>query len=351
MISSTCSSRAFLSSSSSSSSSLASSRTNANGNRPRPRRRYPAFFLPSPRSRSSSSSSSSFFGRRERRSASGKALSDEDDEYVDLNDLFDDDRPSNRKTLFDVTKSVKERSEKKKTSFSTTPVSIEVPQVMKSKAAILAEEIYGDEDEEEEEESIVGRRRGKAKNESEEEEEDLVRKVVKGVDGILDSVEKDSKQNLLVKGTWETFKRGEQIAKNPNVQKGAKIVQKVSVETVKVATPIVAKGVATGIKEGGKLAFKVALGAKNMGDERRQKKEAKQILEKKSNGNNPTWRKNEGVFKSGKVPFSFGKKEEEEEEEENKNVFGSLFGGKREQQPQSPSKKKRTDIFGREKRD
>jgi hypothetical protein len=271
---------------------------------------------------------------------------------MDLNDLFDDDRPSNRKTLFDITKSVKERSEKKKTSLSTTtPVSIEVPQVMKSKAAILAEEIYGDEDDEEEEESIVGRRRGKAKNESEEEEEDLVRKVVKGVDGILDSVEKDSKQNLLVKGTWETFKRGEQIAKNPNVQKGAKIVQKVSVETVKVATPIVAKGVATGIKEGGKLAFKVALGAKNMGDERRQKKEAKQILEKKSNGNNPTWKKNEGVFKSGKVPFSFGKKEEEEEEEENKNVFGSLFGGKREQQPPSPSKKKRTDIFGREKRD
>ena len=270
---------------------------------------------------------------------------------MDLNDLFDDDRPSNRKTLFDITKSVKERSEKKKTSLSTTPVSIEVPQVMKSKAAILAEEIYGDEDEEEEEESIVGRRRGKAKNESEEEEEDLVRKVVKGVDGILDSVEKDSKQNLLVKGTWETFKRGEQIAKDPNVQKGAKIVQKVSVETVKVATPIVAKGVATGIKEGGKLAFKVALGAKNMGDERRQKKEMKQILEKKSNGNNPTWRKNEGVFKSGKVPFSssFGKKRKKRKKRKRtiRTCLKACSAGKREQEqpPPPPSKKKRTDIF------
>ena len=65
---------------------------------------------------------------------------------------------------------------------------------------------------------------------------------------------------------------------NPSVQKGAKIVLKVGVETVKVATPIVAKGVATGIKEGGKLAFKVALGANSMGNERREKKEAKKIV-------------------------------------------------------------------------
>ena len=105
----------------------------------------------------------------------------------------------------------------------------------------------------------------------------------------------------MVKGTWETFKKGEKIAMNPSVQKGAKIVQKVGVETVKVATPIVAKGVATGIKEGGKLAFKVALGANSMGNERREKKEAKKIVENKSNGNSPSWKKNEGIFKSGKV--------------------------------------------------
>jgi len=175
----------------------------------------------------------------------------------------------------------------------------EVPSVMKTKAAILAEEMYEDSEEE---------RMNESKEEDEyfeeEEESDLMRKVVKGVDGILDGVEKETRQNFLVKGTWETFKRGERIANNPSVQKGAKIVQKVSVETVKVATPIVAKAAATGIKEGGKLAFKVALGAKNMGDERRQKKQAKKIVEKNSNGITPTWKKNEGVFKSGKVPFS-----------------------------------------------
>ena len=42
----------------------------------------------------------------------------------------------------------------------------------------------------------------------EEEESDLMRKVVKGVDGILDGVEKETLQNFLVKGTLETFKRG-----------------------------------------------------------------------------------------------------------------------------------------------
>ena len=187
------------------------------------------------------------------------------------------------------------------------------------------------------------------------EDQDLMRKVVKGVDGILDGVEKETRQNFLVKGTWETFKRGERIAKNPSVQKGAKIVQKVSVETVKVATPIVAKAAATGIKEGGKLAFKVALGAKNMGDERRQKKQMKKTVEKKSNGITPTWKKNEGVFKSGKVPFSsFGRRnekeeEEEEEEEENENVFKSLFGGGKKKEQPPPPTKKRTDIFGRER--
>ena len=230
---------------------------------------------------------------------------------------------------------------------------VEVPSVMKSKAAILAEEMYEDSEEE---------RMNESKEEDEyfeeEEESDLMRKVVKGVDGILDGVEKETRQNFLVKGTWETFKRGERIANNPSVQKGAKIVQKVSVETVKVATPIVAKAAATGIKEGGKLAFKVALGAKNMGDERRQKKQAKKIVEKNSNGITPTWKKNEGVFKSGKVPFSssFGRRnekeeEEEEEEEENENnVFKSLFGGgKKKEQPPPPPKKKRTDIFGRER--
>ena len=139
-------------------------------------------------------------------------------------------------------------------------------------------------------------------------------------------------------------------AMNPSVQKGAKIVQKVGVETVKVATPIVAKGVATGIKEGGKLAFKVALGANSMGNERREKKEAKKIVENKSNGNSPSWKKNEGIFKSGKVPFSFGNVDEkEEEEEENRNVFGSLFGGDGKNESQTPPKKKRTDIFGRER--
>ena len=227
---------------------------------------------------------------------------------------------------------------------------VEVPSVMKSKAAILAEEMYEDSEEE--------RMNEDKEEEYLEEESDLMRKVVKGVDGILDGVEKETRQNFLVKGTWETFKRGERIANNPSVQKGAKIVQKVSVETVKVATPIVAKAAATGIKEGGKLAFKVALGAKNMGDERRQKKQAKKIVEKKSNGVTPTWKKNEGVFKSGKVPFSssFGRRnekeeEEEEEEEENENnVFKSLFGGgKKKEQPPPPPKKKRTDIFGRER--
>ena len=232
---------------------------------------------------------------------------------------------------------------------------VEVPSVMKSKAAILAEEMYEDSEEERMNES---KEEDEYLEEEEEEESDLMRKVVKGVDGILDGVEKETRQNFLVKGTWETFKRGERIANNPSVQKGAKIVQKVSVETVKVATPIVAKAAATGIKEGGKLAFKVALGAKNMGDERRQKKQAKKIVEKNSNGITPTWKKNEGVFKSGKVPFSssFGRRnekeeEEEEEEEENENnVFKSLFGGgKKKEQPPPPPKKKRTDIFGRER--
>ena len=50
-------------------------------------------------------------------------------------------------------------------------------------------------------------------------------------------------------------------------------------------------------------------------------------MENKSNGNSPSWKKNEGIFKSGKVPFSFGNVDEKEEEEENRNVFGSLFGG------------------------
>ena len=34
---------------------------------------------------------------------------DEDDEYVDLDELFDDDRPSNRKTLFDLTPALTEK--------------------------------------------------------------------------------------------------------------------------------------------------------------------------------------------------------------------------------------------------
>ena len=283
---------------------------------------------------------------------------DDDDARYNLDELFDDDRPSNRKTLFDVSKKAQKNVKKdaretmmmmSASSSTRRSAEVEVPSVMKSKAAILAEEMYEDSEEE--------RMNEDKEEEYLEEESDLMRKVVKGVDGILDGVEKETRQNFLVKGTWETFKRGERIANNPSVQKGAKIVQKVSVETVKVATPIVAKAAATGIKEGGKLAFKVALGAKNMGDERRQKKQAKKIVEKKSNGITPTWKKNEGVFKSGKVPFSsFGRRnekeeEEEEEEEENENnVFKSLFGGgKKKEQPPPPPKKKRTDIFGRER--
>ncbi|CAL6352214.1 unnamed protein product [Bathycoccus prasinos] len=298
--------------------------------------------------------------RRPRRTTTTKSSSfdDDADACYNLDELFDDDRPSNRKALFDVSKKAqkkkKDESETMMMSMSSSTrrsLEVEVPSVMKSKAAILAEEMYEGKEErmnEEEKELWEG---------EDLEDQDLMRKVVKGVDGILDGVEKETRQNFLVKGTWETFKRGERIAKNPSVQKGAKIVQKVSVETVKVATPIVAKAAATGIKEGGKLAFKVALGAKNMGDERRQKKQAKKIVEKKSNGITPTWKKNEGVFKSGKVPFSsFGRRnekeeEEEEEEEENENnVFKSLFGGgKKKEQPPPPPKKKRTDIFGRER--
>ena len=303
--------------------------------------------------------SSSRRSRRPRRTTTTKSASfdDDADACYNLDELFDDDRPSNRKTLFDMSKKAqkktKDESETMMMSMSSSTrrsLEVEVPSVMKSKAAILAEEMYEDSEEE---------RMNEDKEEDEylEEESDLMRKVVKGVDGILDGVEKETRQNFLVKGTWETFKRGERIANNPSVQKGAKIVQKVSVETVKVATPIVAKAAATGIKEGGKLAFKVALGAKNMGDERRQKKQAKKIVQKKSNGITPTWKKNEGVFKSGKVPFSsFGRRnekeeEEEEEEEENENnVFKSLFGGgKKKEQPPPPPKKKRTDIFGRER--
>lgn len=270
---------------------------------------------------------------------------DEDDEYVDLDELFDDDRPSNRKTLFDLTPALTEKKGNLQKRKNTT---IEVPEVVKSKAAVLAEETYEDE---EEEMDVEGNAARSGEDDDEFDDDDLVRKVVRSVDGILDDVEKESEQNFLVKGTWETFKKGEKIAMNPSVQKGAKIVQKVGVETVKVATPIVAKGVATGIKEGGKLAFKVALGANSMGNERREKKEAKKIVENKSNGNSPSWKKNEGVFKSGKVPFSFGNvdEKEEEEEEENRNVFGSLFGGDGKNESQTPPKKKRTDIFGRER--
>ena len=302
--------------------------------------------------------SSSRRRRRPRRTTTTKSASfdDDADACYNLDELFDDDRPSNRKTLFDMSKKAqkktKDESETMMLSMSSSTrrsLEVEVPSVMKSKAAILAEEMYEDSEEE--------RMNEDKEEEYLEEESDLMRKVVKGVDGILDGVEKETRQNFLVKGTWETFKRGERIANNPSVQKGAKIVQKVSVETVKVATPIVAKAAATGIKEGGKLAFKVALGAKNMGDERRQKKQAKKIVQKKSNGITPTWKKNEGVFKSGKVPFSsFGRRnekeeEEEEEEEENENnVFKSLFGGgKKKEQPPPPPKKKRTDIFGRER--
>ncbi len=302
--------------------------------------------------------SSSRRSRRPRRTTTTKSASfdDDADACYNLDELFDDDRPSNRKTLFDMSKKAqkktKDESETMMMSMSSSTrrsLEVEVPSVMKSKAAILAEEMYEDSEEE--------RMNEDKEEEYLEEESDLMRKVVKGVDGILDGVEKETRQNFLVKGTWETFKRGERIANNPSVQKGAKIVQKVSVETVKVATPIVAKAAATGIKEGGKLAFKVALGAKNMGDERRQKKQAKKIVQKKSNGITPTWKKNEGVFKSGKVPFSsFGRRnekeeEEEEEEEENENnVFKSLFGGgKKKEQPPPPPKKKRTDIFGRER--
>ena len=301
--------------------------------------------------------------RRPRRTTKSASFDDDaknDEDYYNLDELFDDDRPSNRKTLFDMSKKAQKKTKdesetmmKSMSSSTRRSLEVEVPSVMKSKAAILAEEMYEDSEEErmnEEEKELW---------EGEDlEDQDLMRKVVKGVDGILDGVEKETRQNFLVKGTWETFKRGERIANNPSVQKGAKIVQKVSVETVKVATPIVAKATATGIKEGGKLAFKVALGAKNMGDERRQKKQAKKIVEKKSNGITPTWKKNEGMFKSGKVPFSssFGRRnekeeEEEEEEEENENnVFKSLFGGgKKKEQPPPPPKKKRTDIFGRER--
>ena len=301
--------------------------------------------------------SSSRRRRRPRRTTKSSFDDDakNDEDCYNLDELFDDDRPSNRKTLFDMSKKAqkktKDESETMMMSMSSSSRSleVEVPSVMKSKAAILAEEMYEDSEEE--------RMNEDKEEEYLEEESDLMRKVVKGVDGILDGVEKETRQNFLVKGTWETFKRGERIANNPSVQKGAKIVQKVSVETVKVATPIVAKAAATGIKEGGKLAFKVALGAKNMGDERRQKKQAKKIVEKNSNGITPTWKKNEGVFKSGKVPFSsFGRRnekeeEEEEEEEENENnVFKSLFGGgKKKEQPPPPPKKKRTDIFGRER--
>jgi hypothetical protein len=294
---------------------------------------------------------------RGRRTTTTKSSSfdDDADACYNLDELFDDDRPSNRKTLFDMSKKAQKKTKDESETMMMMSVSsstrrsleVEVPSVMKSKAAILAEEMYEDSEEE--------RMNEDKEEEYLEEESDLMRKVVKGVDGILDGVEKETRQNFLVKGTWETFKRGERIANNPSVQKGAKIVQKVSVETVKVATPIVAKAAATGIKEGGKLAFKVALGAKNMGDERRQKKQAKKIVEKKSNGVTPTWKKNEGVFKSGKVPFSssFGRrneKEEEEEEEEEENVFKSLFGGgKKKEQPPPPPTKKRTDIFGRER--
>ena len=299
-----------------------------------------------------------------RRTTTTKSVSfddDDDDARYDLDELFDDDRPSNRKTLFDVSKKAQKNVKKdaretmmmmSASSSTRRSAEVEVPSVMKSKAAILAEEMYEDSEEE---------RMNESKEEDEyfeEEESDLMRKVVKGVDGILDGVEKETRQNFLVKGTWETFKRGERIANNPSVQKGAKIVQKVSVETVKVATPIVAKAAATGIKEGGKLAFKVALGAKNMGDERRQKKQAKKIVEKNSNGITPTWKKMKACSKAAKCRFprrsgrrNEKEEEEEEEEEENENnVFKSLFGGgKKKEQPPPPPKKKRTDIFGRER--
>ena len=70
-----------------------------------------------------------------------------------------------------------------------------------------------------------------------------------------------------------------------------------------------------------------------MGDERRQKKQAKKIVEKKSNGVTPTWKKMKACSRAAKCRFprrSGGEtKEEEEEEEEEENVFKSLFGGAR----------------------
>ena len=68
-----------------------------------------------------------------------------------------------------------------------------MPEVVKSKAAVLAEETYEDE---EEEMDVEGNAARSGEDDDEFDDDDLVRKVVRSVDGILDDVEKESEQTL-----------------------------------------------------------------------------------------------------------------------------------------------------------
>lgn len=274
-------------------------------------------------------------------------------------ELFDDDRPSNRKSLFDIERVIRNTEARKKIGAERERVirgggEVVVPEILKSRAAKLAEDR---EEEEEEEVNEVDLVKYSTRDEYRE-EDDLVRKVVKGVDGMLDEVEKNQSENPFVKGTWGAFKTGEAFVKRPSVQKGARIVQRVGVETVKVATPIIAKGVTTGLKEGGKLAMKAAFGVKRAEGERREKIEMKRIVEEKSNGKQPTWKKtssSNGDFFNNVFGQRKEIKEEEEEEEEpvrnNPSLLGNFFSKKTTPPPpiSKPEKKKRTDIFGRVK--
>ena len=166
------------------------------------RRRRPLFSL-SPESRQN-------HRRRRRRPIDDDALDgrrnkavalDEDDEYVDLDELFDDDRPSNRKTLFDLTPALTEKKGNLQKRKNTT---IEVPEVVKSKAAVLAEETYEDE---EEEMDVEGNAARSGEDDDEFDDDDLVRKVVRSVDGILDDVEKESEQNFWSKERGRRLKK------------------------------------------------------------------------------------------------------------------------------------------------
>ena len=118
----------------------------------------------------------------------------------------------------------------------------------------------------------------------EKEQEGIVSWTVKYVDKALDDIEREKPKQAEV--AWQINRAGEQVVKNPSVQRGAKLTADVGMEVVKVGMKAAAPVVGNIGKFAAKTAFSAAVsGIKNLldglGGEEKPKTKQKQKPEPK----------------------------------------------------------------------